>query len=171
MPCGNSTCVRATDSCWCLPLMTGRGENDGMGGSGGGAGREQLAGPLASSAVSTKWASSSRRFFESRTETTSPSCWLATRRIWKHSARSGIPLYPGPQPRLSLGGSFWRHLLRLLTSASSSDSLGLQPHTPLVIASESPALPTREFSGEVAEWEKGKRVPFPGSTSPSVVLS
>ena len=46
----------------------------------------------------------------------------------------------------------WRHLLRLLTSASSSDSLGLQPHTPLVIASESPALPTREFSGEVAEW-------------------
>lgn len=53
-------------------------------------------------------------------------------------------------------------------SASSSDSLGLQPRTPLVIASESPPLPTWEFS-EVAEWEKGKRVPPPGSTSPSIV--
>lgn len=123
-------------------------------GKGGGAGREQLAGPLASSAVSTKWASFSHRSFESRTETTSPSCWLATRQIWKHSARSGIPLPPTPTPSQS-GRLLLAHLLRLLTSTSTSDSLGLQPRTPLVIASESPALPTWEFSGEVVEWEKG----------------
>lgn len=26
VPCGSSTCAPATASCWCLPLMTGRGE-------------------------------------------------------------------------------------------------------------------------------------------------
>ncbi|XP_017737657.1 PREDICTED: ras-related protein R-Ras isoform X2 [Rhinopithecus bieti] len=38
--------------------------------------------------ISTRWASSSRRFSGSRTVMTSPSCWSGTRQIWRHSARS-----------------------------------------------------------------------------------
>ena len=65
----------------------------------------------------------------------------------------GSPLPPTPTPSQS-GMLLLTHFLMLLTSTSSSDSLRLQPRTPLVIVSESPALPIWEFSGEVVEWEK-----------------
>lgn len=174
MPCGNSTCVRATASCWCLPLMTGRGESDRM--VGVGVGRE---GARAESSWLDLWLH--LQFQRSGQALHADPSSQGPRRLphrvgWQQGGSGntapglGFPPYPRPQPHLSLGGSLWHHLLRLLMSASSSDSLGLQPRTPLVIASESPPLPTWEFS-EVAEWEKGKRVPPPGSTSPSIVPS
>lgn len=114
MPCGSSTCVQAMASCWYLLLTTGRGER-----GHGQQGRGTLGlihwldlMPLASSVVSTRWASSSRRSSESRTVTTSPSCWSATRQIWRHSARSGTLGTPS-QP----GTLLPEHLLGLLTSA------------------------------------------------------
>lgn len=99
VPCGSSTCALATASCWCLLLMTGRGERRrGWWSRADRADRLARPHPRASSAVSTRWASFSRRSSESRTETISPSCWLGTRLIWRHSARSGIPHPPHSLP-------------------------------------------------------------------------
>lgn len=95
-------------SCWCLPLTIGRGEREERGGGGAeGPRAKQLDFTLlASSAVSTRWASSSRRSSGSRTEMTSPLYWLGTRQIWRHSARSGtLPPYAPGGLRLSLGGT------------------------------------------------------------------
>lgn len=75
--------------------------------------------PLASSAVSTRWASFSHRSSVSRTETISPSCWLGTRQIWRHSARSGtLPTASNPCPPSQPGRLLW---------ASSSGSSGPAP--------------------------------------------
>lgn len=149
-----------------------------MGSGGGGAGGEHLSGPLASSAVSTRWASSSRRSSESRTEMTSPSCWLGTRQIWRHSARSGTPTHPPPHPPAAndwtssqSGRLLLVHLLRLLMSGSSSGSLGPLSHTPLdVLPHLGPSESTALHTGVLRRggWME-KRAPPPGSTSPNVL--
>lgn len=166
-------------SCWCLPLTIGRGEREERGGGGAeGPRAKQLDFTLlASSAVSTRWASSSRRSSGSRTEMTSPLYWLGTRQIWRHSARSGtLPPYAPGGLRLSLGGTpclpSHQHpassiVLQLARCVAPESDLLSPPHCPQAFPAQEAGWKENSIPASRSHRDPCLRsLPFPPASAP-----
>ena len=106
VPCGNSTCVQATASCWCLPLMTGRGESDGMGGEGRGC-RQRAAGWTSGFICSfNEVGKLFTQILRVKDRDDFPIVLVGNKADLETQRQVWDPPYPRPRPHRSLGCSF-----------------------------------------------------------------